>query len=455
AINAVSGNLDRRGGTLVGKGIFDFPKFGKRTGTLMSDARSRIGNYGQVNDGFPGGLLAEEILTPGEGQIRGLFVTGGNPLITMADSGKLREAFDELELLVVLDILPNETVQHADVVFPCTSPLQRPDLPFVFPLWLGMQLRPYLQATKAVVPPEGAQRDEPTIYTLLAKACGTPLFGSWAVQKALEGAMAWHSRGRAAPRVPMETILSLMLRVSGQPSFKALLEHPHGLLRDDHQGGDFLGQRIVTDDGKVDVAPAPLLEAAKELDDQFREHQRSARRLRLITKRAVTTHNSWTHNLPDFVAGERGSNYLYVHPKDLEELGLSDGDLADVRSEAGTVRVPVRRLADLMRGTVALPHGWGHQRAEGLSVAKETRGVNANLLAMSGPGYIDPLSGMSKLTGLEVDVEKATGPQDQSDWSGMPDDSTLANKARDSAEQPSAEQPSVVPGTPHHAARTK
>lgn len=416
-INAVSGNLDRRGGTLVGKGIFDFPKLAKRSGTLMSEARSRVGGFGQVNDAFPGGVLADEILTPGDGQIRALFVTGGNPLLTMADAGKLRDAVEQLELLVVLDILPNETAQLADVVLPCTSPMQRPDLPFVFPLWLGMQARPYLQATRAVVPPEGEQRDEATIYTLISKACGAPMFGSRVLQKALELAMRETEHG---PRLPLEAILSLMLRLSGEGSFAKLADRNHGVLRDDHPGGDFLGERLLTDDGKVHLAPAPLLEAARQLEDVLTERRRDGKRLRLITRRAVTTHNSWTHNLSDFVEGERGSNYLYMHEDDLARLGMRDGDLADVKSDVGEVRVPVRRLNDLMPGTVALPHGWGHQRADGLSVASQTRGVNVNLLAPSGPEHIDPLSGMSRLTALEVNVEKAAGAQDLADWSGVP-----------------------------------
>jgi formate dehydrogenase len=92
-INAISGNLDRKGGTMVGKGVIDFPKFGHKNGVLMRSDRSRIGSFGAVNDAFPGGILADEILTPGKKQVRGLFVTGGNPLLTMANSIRLREAF--------------------------------------------------------------------------------------------------------------------------------------------------------------------------------------------------------------------------------------------------------------------------------------------------------------------------------------------------------------------------
>jgi len=208
-INAVSGNLDRPGGTLVGEGIFDFPKFGKRTGTLMSEETSRIGGFRKVNDAFPGGILADEILTPGPGQIKALIVTGGNPLITMADAGRLRDAFEQLDLLVTIDIYRNETGSVAHFTLPATDPLQRADLPFIFPLFLGMQSRPYLQATAPVVAPQGAQRDEASIYLALASAAGAPMLGSRIAQRILERMARRHQRrhGLAFPTVPAERLL--------------------------------------------------------------------------------------------------------------------------------------------------------------------------------------------------------------------------------------------------------
>jgi formate dehydrogenase len=294
----------------------------------------------------------------------------------------------------------------------------------VFPLMLGLQTRPYLQATRAVVPPEGEQRDEATIYLDLARACREPLFGSRLAQRALELAKAWHSRrNRAAqPALPQEALLSLLLRVTGQGSFRALLAHAHGRLRPAHAPGDFLGARVTTPDRRVQLAPAPLLEAARGLDAAFEAERASAGRLKLITKRHVKTHNSWTHNHEEFVTGAGGTNYLYLHPHDAAQIGLSDGDLADVSSATGTLRVPVQTLPDLTPGTVALPHGWGHQMATGLSVASRTRGVNVNILAADGPERLERLSGMAHLTGIPVDVRPAAGPQDPGSWSGLPQD---------------------------------
>ena len=420
-INCITGNLDRPGGTLVGQGVFDFPKFGVKNGLLVGEGRSRVGDLPKVNDAYAGGVLADEILTPGPGQMRALFVTGGNPLLTMPNSERLSAAFEELELLVCVDIFLNETASQAHYVLPATSPFQRPDLPFLFPLFLGLQSRPYLQATRAVVPPEGEQRDESTIYLDLARACGSNLWGSAVAQRAFEAMRTihrWRTRDRQAG-LPQELILDLLLRATRQPSFRKLLDRPHGWTVYPRRARSFLGERVVTEDHRVHLAPAALVESVGTAEAKFEREKSIAGKLKLITKRAVTTHNSWTHNAEEFVRGRRTTNYLYMHSEDADALGLGEGDLADVSTQTATVRIPVAILDDLMPGVVALPHGWGHQKARGLSVAGRTTGVNVNLLAADGPDALDPVSGMAHLTGFVVDVAPAAGPLDPSSWSGI------------------------------------
>jgi len=420
AINAISGNLDRRGGTIVSTGVIDFAAFGKKTGVLLQQNESRIGGFKSVNDALPGGILADEILTPGDRQIKALFVTGGNPLITMANSERLRDAFKELELLVVLDIQPSETASVATHVLPCTSPFQRPDLPFVFPLMLGLQSKPYLQATRAIIPPKGEQRDEATIYVDIAKASGINLWGSAVAQRAMELAKQLNAIGKGdkQPSIPQELLLSGLLRATKQGSFKKLLQERHGRLRPEHEPGSFLGKRIIREDGKMNLAPEVLLEQTQKLESDFELERATKDKLKLITKRAITTHNSWTHNIEDFVSGERSTNHLYMHPDDAARVGIEDGNLADVSSETSTVRVPVKLLSDLMPGTVALPHGWGHQDSK-MGVASKTTGVNVNLLAADGPDKLERVSGMAHLTGILVDVRLAAGALNPHHWSGI------------------------------------
>ena len=421
-INAVSGNLDRRGGTLVGKGVIDFAKLGKRSGFGLSQETSRIGGFAAVNDAYPGAVMADEILTPGPGQLKALIVTGGNPLITMANSARLKKAFEQLELLVVLDILPTETATLATHVLPCTTPFERPDLPFAFPLLMGMQSRPYLQATERVVEPDGEQRDEPTIYLDLARACGAPLFGSAMLQKSLEWGRDRHARKHPErqPGLAQEFLMTSVLRLTGNGSFDKLLTEKHGRRLPDHAPGTYLGARVATESGRLELAPADLVASVGKLEDVFDRELANAHRLKLITKRHVKTHNSWTHNDPEFVKGSQGTNYLYMHPDDAKARGVEGGDLVDVTSETATVRLPMQLLSDLMPGTCALPHGWGHQFATGLSVASKTTGVNVNLLAADGPDAVERTTGMAHLTGILVEVAAAAGPRDPQSWSGLP-----------------------------------
>jgi len=418
-INAISGNLDKQGGSLIGKGIIDFPKFGVKKGVLMKENYSRVGNFRSVNDTFPGGILADEILTPGDKQIRGMFVTGGNPLITMANSTKLKKAFESLDLLVCLDIQMSETCSIADYILPCTDPTQRPDLPFIFPLMLGLQQTPYLQATKAIIKPEAEQRDEASIYLDLAKACGVSIFNSYVAQQTFKLTMWYHSfiKSKKIKSIPQESFLNSLLRLCGQSSFKNLLKYPNGKLRKPHESESFLGQRVYTKNGLVNLAPKEIIEEAKHLEILFDQISKNMGTLSLITKRDVTTHNSWTHNHERFISGSRHTNYLYVNPLDAKKHELQNNDLVEVKSESGIVRVPIRISGDLMPGTVALPHGWGHQDS-GLEKAKKTTGVNVNILAADGSAKIEKISGMSHLTGILVEIKKSPSPQTHT-WSGM------------------------------------
>jgi anaerobic selenocysteine-containing dehydrogenase len=408
AINAITGNLDRLGGTLVGHGyIKDFPKHARKSGHTMRKDVSRIGQLPSVVDSFPAGLMADEILTPGEGQVRALFCLSGNPLLTVPNSdGRLEEALKALELLVVIDIFRNETANHAHYILPGTSAFQRPDLPFVFQSLMGVQPIPYVQYTDALLPPEDEQRDETMILLQLARACGSTLSGSRIASGFLNGWMGLGKLPGVGSRLGLtsERFLGLIARAFRLGSLKSLRKQPHGRLLAEHQGQDFLGKRVVTDDGLVNLAPVDLVEAARKLEVLFQEERAQRDKLKLISKREQHSHNSWLHNHPRFVEGKRSTNYLYMNPADGETAGVESGAMVEVRSSVGSVRLPVQLTDEMMVGAVALPHGWGHQAADGLSVASQTTGANANLLAADGPDALEHFSGMAKLNGIWVEV---------------------------------------------------
>ena len=419
-ITALTGNLDRAGGMLIGEGVFDFAAFSKKNKLFTREPTSRIGGFKQLNGGFPGGILADEILTPGDEQIRAMFITGGNPLLTMANSDRLRAAFEDLELLVATDIYLNETASLADYVLPATSPLERADLPFVFPLFLGLQSKPYIAATDAVVTPDGDQRDEATIYTDLATASGVGLFGSGIAQNILRF-MAWaNSLGREHRCLPIPLILNLLLKITGQKSFKQLAATPEGIARPAPTPGTFLADRLTTEDGKLHLTTEMLLAEAGHLEAAFGRLSSPQTPFKLISKRAHHTHNSWTQNIDALTRGpERQSNHIYMHSDDADRLGLTEGDAVDIKSDTAAIRLPLKLLDELKPGVVAVPHGWGHQNAKGLSVASNISGANVNLLAGDGPDALEYISGMVHLTGIDVTITKSNASIAKNSWSGI------------------------------------
>ena len=419
-ITALTGNLDRAGGMLIGEGVFDFAAFSKKNKLFTREPTSRIGGFKQLNGGFPGGILADEILTPGDEQIRALFVTGGNPLLTMANSARLAQAFKELELLVVTDIYLNETASLAHYVLPATSPLERADLPFVFPLFLGLQSKPYIAATDAVVTPRHDQRDEATIYTDLATASGVGLFESRIAQNILR-VLAWaNSLGGRRRSLPVPLILNLLLKITGQKSFKTLAATPDGMARPAPTPGTFLKDRLTTEDGKLHLTTEMLLAEAEKLDAAFARLSSSPKPFKLISKRTHHTHNSWTQNIEALTRGsERQSNHVYMHSEDAHRLGLAEGDAVDIQSDTAVIRLPLKLLNDLKPGVVAVPHGWGHQHAKGLSVASNIGGANVNLLAADGPEALEYISGMVHLSGIDVSITKSNAQIAKDSWSGI------------------------------------
>lgn len=405
-INAITGNLDRRGGTLMGQGIIDYAKM--MAGSDISVNHSRIGKTPSLLEALPAALLADEILTPGDGQIKGLLVISGNPLLTATNTEKLARAFERLELMVSVEIVRNETANYADYILPGSHFAERPDIPFTFFSFSGLTPIPWFQYTDRLVNLPGECKDEMWIISQLAKHCNAPLYNSKVMQFVI-------NMGEHFKRIPLlgsrltpsaERILGLICRFSKQGSLKQLRQHPHGVLRTPLEGNNYLGQRVVTIDGKVNLAPEEFLELAKtRLPEIFTEECEAPNHLKLITKRERFSHNSWAHNDPAYIKGKRNQNYLYMHSNDALQRNISDGEAVRVSSPSGVVSVTVSITNDMMPGSVALPHGWGHQNAEGLTIAKTTGGANANVLASDGPDAIEPISGMAQLTGIVVHVE--------------------------------------------------
>lgn len=401
-INAISGNLDRRGGTLAGKAVMQVTVFDGE------QKYSRIDNVPYINNQVPSALMADEILTPGPGRVRAMFNMSGNPLLTCPDSERLAEAFDDLELFVCSDIVRNATAEYADYVLPGLHGLERADIPFYFFTMMGLMPKRYMQYTDPVIAPPGEARDEGLMLRQLCTAAGRHMFGSKLVQLLFRTSELLHKIPVMGKLTTLDKLFFGMLsRKAGLGGLNNLRKHPDGLLLEENKPGDYLGQRVKTASGKVELAPADLVARVEALDEVYEEELANSNALKLIQKRERFTHNTWTHNVSAFVKGERQTNYLYIHPEDAKSRHLDDGALAEVSANNRAIEVPVKLDPHMMIGTVSVPHGWGHQQAGGLSVANQTQGVNVSILLPSGPKSIEPVSGMSHMNGVIVNVQAA------------------------------------------------
>lgn len=412
AVNLVAGNLDRAGGTMFG--TFGLPAerwlmkaAGGALRLLYRRKRSRIGDFPSVLLSEPAGIMAKEITTPGPGQVRALFVSAGNPVLSVPNGAELEGALDSLELSVGIDLYLNETTGRCDYVLPATTMYERDDFPLPFQV---LQPTPFRQATEAVVAPAGQARPEWAIIDELTRRLAhrtLALRGLDLTRKAL-GAFGF----RLTPRAIADAVIRLStggdrfgLRPGGLSFRRLTHERPHGVVLGSNLRAGVLPSVVVYRGAKVRLVHADIEAAIRALT---RQGDPAGYPLRLIGMRELRSENSWMHNVPLLMRGDRLQSAL-MHVDDAADLRINDGDRVKVRSPYGEIELPVTLTKDIVGGVIAIPHGWGHNGTGGWRVANDAGGVNVNQLMSSEPADIERLAGMARLTGIPVSVQPAAG----------------------------------------------
>jgi anaerobic selenocysteine-containing dehydrogenase len=428
-LNVLTGNLDKPGGAMFAKPLaWSFvslrpPEFAD--GFEFGRWKSRVRGAPEVLGQVPVSCMAEEIATPGEGQIKALITIAGNPVLSSPDAGKLDAALPGLDCMISVDNYLNETTRHAHVILPGLSPFEQPHYDELLWAWAIRSAGKYTPTL--FEPEEGRPAEWQILLTLAALIQGQS--AAEVDPEALDQmffagivAMLTQREGSAIEgRDPAEIVAQ-----AGEPGPERLLDftlrtgpwgdaygaEPDGLtlakLKQEPNGVDMgplvprLDDLLETPSGKVELAHAYILADAPRLKARLAREEEP---LVLVSRRHVRSNNSWMHNVPALMTGKDRCTLL-IHPGDADSRGLEHGKTARITSEAGSLQVPVEVSDEMMPGVVCLPHGWGHDKAGArLGVAAAHAGVCNNLLA---PGeLVDVLSGNAIVNGIPVEVAPA------------------------------------------------
>lgn len=385
-INIVTGNLDREGGLLFTRPAFDNVANSGRGG--FGRHSSRVRHLPEFDRELPAAALAEEITTPGEGQIRALFTGAGNPVLSTPDGAALDRALDSLAFMVSLDPYINETTRHADIILPPTSPLEHDHYDIAFHT---NAVRNTARMNEPVFEkPAGALHDW-EIFNELGRRFAELVGNDW--------------RPMPEPRTLVDMGLQSGPYADRGLSLETLSQYPSGM--DLGPLEPCLPDRLFTPDKLIHCdTPQALADLERLLDSM----QAGGAGLRLIGRRHVRDCNSWMHNFHRLVKGRDRCTAL-IHPDDLAARGIEDGDRVTVRSRTGEVSLRCESSRDVMPGVVSIPHGYGHGR-DGIRarIAEANAGVSCN--DITDAAFLDELSGNAAVNGVTVELLPcAAGPR--------------------------------------------
>jgi anaerobic selenocysteine-containing dehydrogenase len=376
-LSILTGNFDRVGGNIPSTRGTDPAPAAAGSG-LDSFIDSPWGTYRPTVSSHPCALLIDMIR---DGAVKALFVTAGNPLLTMGGGTELAEALASLDLLVTVDLFRNATGELADWALPATDWFEREDLnTFV----QGTLVTPYVQWAGPIVEPIGKRRTEQRIFNDIADAAGAPImFPNGTDMLAAINDSALGRQGL---------------------SLASLRELPDGIaLLEQVTPGSFLD--TMRPDGRIEGDPPMLRMAKSRAVEQFGElTSEPLGTLKMITRRTSHTINSALQNVEKLKAKGAADNPLYMSPADATRLALVDGAAVRIANRWGAIESTVKIDDTLRDGVVAMTHGFGNANTSGMPHAQRFPGVNVNALAPVGPGSFDPVSTMSQLTGIPVEV---------------------------------------------------
>ncbi|MBT8169749.1 molybdopterin oxidoreductase family protein [Falsiruegeria litorea] len=374
-LNIITGNFDSQGGAMFTTPALDYVGMTSRKGKARSypERRSRVSGLPLYNGEFPVSVMAEEMETSGEGQIKALVTVAGNPVLTAPNGRRIDRAMETLDFVMSIDIHLNDTTRHADLILPGTVALEEMIYDIVFHSFAVRNTAAYAPAVFA--PPNNNPQEWEIIARLQAKLMGANTIGP-APEQVLTALLA---RGFHADDVTIPKLEA----TQGSVDLGPLVPN--------------LSTRLETPEGRIMLAPKVFLDDLPRLLAQG-DAQDPERPFVMIGRRQARSHNSWTQNSARLVKG-RNRCTLQIHPQDARNLGISDSDSVQVSARVGTIVLPVELTSAMAPGVVSIPQGWGQEKGQ-LDAATRVQTVSINDL--TDDTRVDPVSGNAAFNGVSV-----------------------------------------------------
>jgi anaerobic selenocysteine-containing dehydrogenase len=389
-INILTGNLDEPGGAMFTRPAFDVVALSTAMGRTGSYGRwtSRVRGLPEFGGELPVSVLAEEMLTEGDGQIKAMVTIAGNPVLSTPNGTQLDAGFANLDFMVAIDIYINETTRHANIILPPTTGLETEHFDVVFNAYA---VRNTAHFSEALFEPEDDQMHDWQIFQELRRRMESDL-------------PRGVSKDFFTKFTPAQLVDLAMKYGTYDVRIWDLRENPHSV--DLGELDSVLPQRLPN--RIIRLAPEEIMCDISRLREYLHTHGDASANgfdLRLIGRRHLRSNNSWMHNSERLMRGKNRCT-LMIHPDDAAAHQLSDEDCVTVTSRVGSVEIQVEITDNIMPGVVSIPHGFGHQRkGVQLDVAAAYAGVSMNDL--TDDHYLDALTGNASLSGVPVKISTA------------------------------------------------
>ena len=375
-----------------------FPVFGK--------GRMRTHGLRESASGMPTAALADEILLGGDDGIKALICLGGNPVLSWPDQRKTEAALKSLDLLVVLDSTLTATAQLAHYVAAVPLSLEtagstsRVEALKYIGVARGFTI-PWAQYTpKIVEPPAGSDLvEDAAFFFRLAQRMQLQL--NWTNAAGYRGHM------ESPPvtvqfdmaREPANEELIALTCANSRIALDEVKRHPRGRIFT--EAAVRVAGREASCTARLQLADPMMIEDLLQVLNASSSRVNDAFPTLLISRRINHVMNSVGHHLATGL-GEDGLTPAFLHPDDLESVGMAAGTLATITSRHGEITVRLRADDSLRPGTVSVVHGFGGRLDQ-----EDKHGAvpsACSVTRLTGMDDFDPVTGIPRLSAIAVRI---------------------------------------------------